>query len=291
MIRQLLFDPYQLGFMRRALLEVLLLAVLGGVVGVHVLLRRLTFLTEALQHTVFPGIAVAFATGQSLLLGAIAAAAATIVLLAILTNRLRVDQEAALAVLLSTFFALGVVIVSRRTGYTADLNQLLFGRILDVDRRQVIETALIASVVLVIVALAHRQLVIVAFDRAHAETLGYRVIVLDLLLNAAVACMVVVAVRAVGTVLMVAFVVTPAASARLLGRSVVSTMAIAVVLAGLLGWVGLSASFDASVNRGLRLASGATVVAAYTVGFCLIGAGRHLARRLGSRRHLVEVAP
>ena len=290
MIRQLLFDPYQLGFMRRALIEVVLLGVLGGVVGVHVLLRRLTFLTEALQHTVFPGIAVAFATGQSLLLGAVAAAAVTIVLLAILTNRLRVDQDAALAVLLATFFALGVVIVSRRTGYTADLNQLLFGRILDVDRRQVVETALVASVVLVVVALGHRQLVMVAFDRAHAETLGYRVIVLDLLLNAAVACMVVVAVRAVGTVLMVAFVVTPAASARLLGRSVAATMAIAVVLAGVLGWVGLSASFEASVNRGVRLASGATVVAAYTAGFCLIGAGSHLARRIGARRHLVEAA-
>ena len=291
MIRQLLIDPYQLGFMRRALIEVLLLGVLGGVVGVHVLLRRLTFLTEALQHTVFPGIAVAFATSQSLLLGAVVAAAVTIVLLAILTNRLHVDQDAGLAVLIATFFALGVVIVSRRTGYTADLNQLLFGRILDVDRRQVIETALIASVVLVLVAVAHTQLVMVAFDRAHAEALGWRVFVLDLLLNAAVACTVVVAVRAVGTVLMVAFVVTPAAAARLLGRSVVATMAIAAGLACVLGWVGLSASFEASVNRGMRLASGATVVAAFTIGFCLIGAGSHLARRLGGRRRPAGAGP
>ena len=290
MIRQLLIDPYQLGFMRRALFEVLLLGLLGGVVGVHVLLRRLTFLTEALQHTVFPGLAVAFALGQSLLLGAVVAAAVTIVLLAVLTSRLRVDQDAGLAVLIATFFALGVVVVSRRTGYTSDLNQLLFGRILDVDRRQVIETALIAGIVLVLVAVAHRQLVMVAFDRAHAEALGYRVVVLDVLLNVAVAATVVVAVRAVGTVLMVAFVVTPAASARLLGRSTAATMAIAVLLASLLGWIGLSASFEASVNRGVRLASGASVVAAFTVGFCLMGAGCHLARWIGSRRGVTEAA-
>ncbi len=291
MIRQLLVDPYQLGFMRRALLEVLLLGLVGGVVGVHVLLRRLTFLTEALQHTVFPGLAVAFAAGQSLLLGAVTAAAVTIVLLAFLTTRLRVDQDAGLAVLIATFFAFGVVIVSRRTGYTSDLNQLLFGRILDVDRRQLVETAVIVVLVLVLVAVAHKQLVLAAFDRAQAEALGYRVVVLDLLLNAAVAATVVVAVRAVGTVLMVAFVVTPAASARLLGRSVTATMALAVALAGVLGWVGLSASFEASVNHGVRLASGATVVAAFTVGFCLIGTGVHLARRIGARRGPAQAAP
>lgn len=291
MIRQLLIDPYQLGFMRRALIEVLLLGLLGGVVGVHVLLRRLTYLTEALQHTVLPGVAIAFAVGQSLLLGAVLAAAVTIVLLAVLTSRFRVDQDAGLAVLIATFFALGVVIVSRRTGYTSDLSQLLFGRILDVDRRQIIETAIIASAVLAVVAVAHQQLVLVAFDRAHAEALGYRVVLYDLLLNAAVACTVVVAVRAVGTVLVVAFVVTPAASARLLGRSTGATMAVAVGLAGVLGWFGLSASFEASVNRGVRLASGASVVLAFTVGFCVIGAGSHVARRLASRRGGAEAAP
>jgi len=282
-IRQFLVDPYQLGFMRRALLEVLLLGVLGGVVGVHVLVRRLAFLTEALQHTVFPGIAIAFAAGQSLLLGAAVAALVTVVLLIVLTDTLRIDHDAGLAVLVATFFALGVVIVSRRSGYTADLNQLLFGRILDVDRRQVVETLVIALVVLALLAVSHKQLVLVAFDRAQAQALGYRVALIDLLLNAAVACNVVVAVRAVGTVLVVAFIVTPAAAARLLGRSIGATMAMAVVMACVLGWLGLSASFEASA-RGVRLASGATIVVTFTVGFCVVGAVSHLARGIGSRR-------
>jgi len=289
LIRQYLLDPYQLGFMRRALLEVLLLGALGGVVGVHVLLRRLVFLTEALQHTVFPGIAIAFSTGHSLLLGAVATAVVTVALLAVLTNRFRIDQDAGLAVLIGTFFALGVVVVSRRNGYTSDLTQLLFGRILDVDRRQLVDTVVVAVLVLVLIVVAHRQLVLIAFDRAHAEALGMRVVVLDLLLNAAVACTVVIAVRAVGTVLVVAFVVTPAAAARFLGRSVGTMMVIAAVLAGGLGWIGLSVSFEASVHRGVRLASGATVVIAFTVGFCLVGAISHLTRRLGARG-VTEVA-
>ena len=102
MLRRVLLDPFEAPFMARALVEVLLLGVVGGVVGVHVLLRRLAFLSEALQHTVFPGIAIAFVTGQSLLMGALVAALVTIVLLGLLARRPRIDSDAALAVLMST---------------------------------------------------------------------------------------------------------------------------------------------------------------------------------------------
>jgi manganese/iron transport system permease protein len=152
-----------------------------------------------------------------------------------------------------------------------------------VTSRQLIDTAAIGLVVLALLACFHKQLVLLAFDRPHAEALGYRVALLDLVLNVTVALTVVVAVRAVGTVLVVAFVVTPAAAARLLGRSVGATMAIAVALATLLGWIGLSASFEASVHHGVRLAAGATVVVAFTAGFCLIGTGRWLVQRRGLR--------
>jgi len=289
-IRRLLIEPYQLEFMRRALVEVLVLGALGGVVGVHVLLRRLAFLTEALQHTVFPGIAIAFVAGQSLLLGAMVAAAATVVVLVLFTTNLRIDSDAALAVLIAGFFALGVVVVSHRSGYAADLSQLLFGRILDVDNRQIVETALIAAVALGVVGVLHRQLVLVAFDRAQAESLGYRVALLDLVLNVVVAMTVVVAVRAVGTILVVAFVVTPAASARLIGRSIGTTIVVAVAFATLLGWIGLSASFEASVHHGVRLAAGATVVVTFTLGFCLLGAATYLVRRQASHVAAVEEA-
>ena len=120
-----------------------------------------------------------------------------------------------------------------------------------------------------------------------AAALGLPVAVLDAVLYAVTAATVVVAVRAIGTVLVVAFVVTPAATARLLTRSIPATMAVAVVVAGLLGWIGLSASYEASVRHDVRLASGATVVVAYTAGFALVAAGRWaLRRRPGS-----EIAP
>lgn len=272
---RLLLDPYQFGFMSRALVEVLLLGTLGAVVGVHVALRRLAFVTEAVQHTVFPGIAIAFALGWPLLPGAAAAAALSVALLvALTTGRRRIDVDSALALTVASFFAVGVVVVSRRSGYAADLGALLFGRILDVSRAEVVETAVIGGLCLLVLALVHKELVLLALDRTQAVALGLPVVVLDAVLYAVTAATVVVAVRALGTILVVAFVVTPAATARLFTRSIPGAMAAAVVVAGVLGWIGLSASYEASVQHGVRLAAGATVVVTYTVGFTLAAAGR-----------------
>ena len=279
-MRAFLFDPYRLGFMGRALVEVLLLGTLGAVVGVHVALRRLAFVTDAVQHTVFPGIAIAYALGWPLLPGAAVAAGLTVALLVVLTTgRRRIDVDSALALTISSFFAVGVVVVSRRTGYAADLGALLFGRILDVSRAEVVETAVLGGLCLVVLGLVHKELVLLALDRTQAAAQGLPVVLLDAVLYAVTAATVVVAVRAIGTVLVVAFVVTPAATGRLLTKSIPGAMAAGVALATLLGWIGLSASYEASLHHDVRLAAGATVVIAYTLGFTVVGAGRILLGR------------
>jgi manganese/iron transport system permease protein len=279
-VTRFLIDPYRLGFMGRALVEVLLLGVLGAVVGVHVALRRLAFVTDAVQHTVFPGIAIAYALGWPLLPGAAAAAALTVALLVALTSgRRRIDVDSALALAIASFFAVGVVVVSRRSGYAADLGALLFGRILDVSRAEIVETAVIGGLCLAVLAVVHKELVLLALDRTQAAAQGLPVRVLDALLYGVTAATVVVAVRAIGTVLVVAFVVTPAATGRLLSRSIPGAMAAAAAVAAVLGWVGLSASFEASIHHDVRLAAGATVVIAYTLGFAAVSAGRLLLAR------------
>lgn len=271
-VRRILLDPFTVPFMARALAVVVLLGILGGVLGVHLLLRRKAFVTEALQHTVFPGVAIAFVAGQSLLVGALVAALVSVVLLQVLTRDERVDTDAALALLIATFFALGVVVVSRSDSFQSSLTALLFGRILAVDGRQVAETAvLVAAGVGVLVAL-HKELLLRAFDPAAGAALGYPVRRLDLVLDLVVALAVVAAVRAVGTVLLVAFLVTPAAAARLCCRRVPAMMVAAAGLTALCGWIGLAASYEASVRHDVRLASGALVVVAITTGFLVVAA-------------------
>ncbi len=182
---RLFIDPFQAGYLQRALIEAVMLGVVGGIIGVHVVLRRLEFMADALTHTVFPGLAAAFVLGGSLYVGALVTGVASAVLLTLLTRNRRVTSDAALAVLLTGFFSIGVIIVSRSRSYTADLTTLLFGRVLAVDVAEIVATAVTGAVVLAVAWALHKELVLRAFDPEAAEALGYSVTALDLVLNVA----------------------------------------------------------------------------------------------------------
>jgi manganese/iron transport system permease protein len=261
-VLSLLVEPFGSPFMARALVEALLLGVVGGVVSVFIVLRRLAFVSDVLTHTVFPGVVIGYLVAQTdgIVWGALAFAVLSAVLLTLLSASARVTEDASMAILLTGFFAVGVILVSRRSSYTADLTAFLFGRILVVDRQQIVVTAVIGALVLLALALLGKELVLRAFDPDAAAARGYRVPALDLALNLAVALVVVAAVRAVGTVLVIALLVVPGAAARLLTDRLGRLFVLAAAIGGLGGWLGLAASYEASVHHGLRLASGATVV-------------------------------
>lgn len=288
MIR-LLVTPFEAPFMARALVEAVMLGVVAAVVSVFVVLRRLAFVSDVLTHTVFPGVVIGFLVAGTggIVWGALAFAVLSVVLLTVLAANVRVTEDASMAILLTGFFAVGVVLVSRRSSYTADLTAFLFGRILTVDRTQIVVTAALGAVVLLVLASSGKELLLRAFDPGAAAALGYRVVQLDLLLNLVVALVVVAAVRAVGTVLVIALLVVPGAAARLLSDRLAVIFAVAVAFGVLGGWLGLAVSYEASVGHGLRLASGATVVLVL-VGLYLVAAGaaavRGSVRGTGRRR-------
>jgi manganese/iron transport system permease protein len=282
-VTDLLVEPFRLPYMQRALLEVLLLGALAGVVGVFVVLRRLAFVSDALTHTIFPGVVIAHLLDRSLLLGALAFGVLTAVLLTGITTSRRVGADAALAILLTSFFSLGVVLVSRTRTYTADLTVFLFGRVLAVDRADLLQTLALAAVVGVTLWALRKELVLRAFDPDGAAAMGYRTAALDLVLNLLIAMVVVAAVKAVGTVLVVALIVVPAAAARLLADRVATTAALAAALGAVGGWLGLAASYEVSVDHGVRLASGATIVVVLVALFALAAAAAPVRRRLSAR--------
>jgi manganese/iron transport system permease protein len=288
-VTRLLVDPFREPYMQRALIEILVLSALAGVVSVYVLLRRLAFVGDAMTHTIFPGVAIAFVAGQSLFVGALAFGLLSAVLLTAATRIPRVDPDAALGVLLGAFFSVGVIVVSTTHSYTADLTALLFGRILNVDAREIVDTVLIALLVLAVLAVLHKELVFRAFDPMGAEALGYRTAMLDLVVNALVALVVVASVRAVGTVLVIALIVVPAATARLVTERVRSMMVVSVAVSALCGYIGLAASYEGSLHHGVRLGSGATIVIALTVAFTAAG-GASVLRGRHSRRVREEPA-
>jgi len=273
-----LTEPFSAPYMQRALLAMLLLSLLAGVVGVVVQLRRLTFMADALTHTIFPGVAVAFATDRSIFAGALVAAIASAALLTLVTRSRRIDDDAFLALLLATFFSIGVAVVSRSASYTADLNALLFGRLLTITERQLVETAAVAAAALLVLFVLRKELFLRAFDETAATAFGYPVWLLDLVLNIIVALVVVAAVRAVGTALVVALLVTPAAIAKLLCNRVSTMMVAAVAIGAVGGWLGLAVSYDASIHHDVRLASAPTIVVVLTAMFAVVAGGRAVQR-------------
>jgi ABC-type Mn2+/Zn2+ transport system permease subunit len=255
-------EPFTVPFMGRALAELALLALVCGPVSVLVFARRLSFVSDALTHTVFPGVVIGFlAVGlNGLVVGALVAGILTAVLLTVLSRGPTMSDDAATAVVLTALFSVGVVLVSRRSSYTADLTSFLFGRVLTVTPRQLAETAVLAVVILALLAVGARAMLFRAFDPVGAAAAGYRIGWLDLWLNVIVALVVVAAVRAVGTILVVALLIVPAAAARMLTHRlpVMAVLGTGMNLAA--GYAGLLASWIASVQYGIALTSASTVV-------------------------------
>jgi len=274
-----LVGPFTIPYMQRALVEVLVLGALAGAVGVLVVLRRLAFVGDALTHTVFPGVVIAHLLGHSLLVGALAFGVLTAVLLTGLGRHRRVGDDAALAILLTSFFSLGVVLISRTRGFTADLTAFLFGRVLAIDQADLVQTLAVAALAAVVLAMFHKELVLRAFDPGATAAMGYPTGALDLVLNLLIALVVVAAVEAVGTVLVIALIVVPAAAARLLADRVAAMTALASLLGAAGGWLGLAVSYEVSIDHGVRLAAGATIVVVLVALFLLAAALAPLRRR------------
>ena len=244
------------GYARRALIEALLVGALCGLVGVHVVLRRLSFFTMAMTHATFPGVVLAALVGVDLLLGSGLFGVLVVLGVSWLTTRPRSDSTAAVGVVLSAGFALGVALLSAQAGFTRDLSAYLVGSIVTVQTSDLVKTALVLAAVALTLVLVGKELVFGAFDRGGMVAAGYQAGRLDLLLLLVVELTVVTSVPAVGTIQAVALIVAPAAAARLWCDRIGPTTVLAVLLGMASGVVGLA------VSQAYEVAAGAAIVLA-----------------------------
>ena len=256
-------EPLQFAFMQRALLATLMVSVVSACIGTFVVLKGLAFIGDALAHASFAGVAVAFVMGGNIYLGALVAALVTALAIALVGGRARVSFDTAIGILFVGAFALGILIVSRQTNYTVDLFSFVFGNVLGVGRDDLLLIALMGLIVLAMVALFYRQLLFTAYDPTMAAASGVPVGLVQYGLLAMLAVSTVVALKAVGIVLVVAMLVTPAATASLLVRRVHYIMALGAIVGAVSSVVGLYVSYYADV------ASGAAIVLTATVLFLL----------------------
>jgi ABC-type Mn2+/Zn2+ transport system permease subunit len=249
-----LTDPLEFEFMRRALVAVALVGVVSAVVGAFVVVRGMAFIGDALAHASFAGVAAAFALGVSIYLGAVVAAVATALGIAFVSQRGRLRFDTAIGVLFVGAFALGIVIVSRQENYTSDLFSFVFGQIFGVSWSDVWLMLGLSGVVVALVALFYKELLFTAYDPTVAAATGIATRAFEYGLLALIALSTVVALQAVGIVLVIAMLVTPAATASLLVRRMHHVIAVGIIVALASAVIGLYVSYHAAV------ASGATIV-------------------------------
>lgn len=242
-----LVGPYEFAFMRRALLVLIVVSVVGGVVGTFVVHKGLAFAGDALAHSTLAGVAVAFVSGMNISLGALVAAVITALGIGWTRERARVSYDTAIGILFVAMFSIGILVLSTRSSYTPDLMSFVFGDILGVSRSDLVGALILGVAVVTFVLAFYRELLFVAYDPAMARTVGLPARVFEYALVTMVAIAVVVALKAIGIVLVNAMLIIPAATAALLVTRLQQIMLLAIAVALVASVVGLHLSFHASV--------------------------------------------
>lgn len=260
-----LLEPLSYAFMQRGMIAALLVGIVCAVVGTYVVLRGMAFFGDALAHTILPGIALGYliSGGERDVLFWWALGTAVVASLGIgaISRNSQIKEDTSIGVVFAGMFALGIALISTVRDYAVDLSHFLFGDILTVTPHSLWLIAIFGGIVLLAVFAFYKEFTTISFDPILAATLRLPVGLLNNLFLILVAVTVAVSLQTVGVALMVAMLVTPAATAYLLTQRLSRMMLLAAVFASLSGIIGLYLSFH------LNIASGAAIVLTATVFF------------------------
>jgi len=273
-----LLDPFQLEFFRNGMVVATVAGALCGLVGVYVVLRGLSYIGHGLSHAVFGGAVASAAIGVSELVGAAVWGLVSVFMINGIARRRSIGGDAAIGVVTTAAFAVGVAIISTDRTFRRNADALLFGNVLGVSSVDVLVVCLVAVGAALGVFLAYRQLLFVTFDPEVAETSGLATGRVEALFSLMLALSVIATIRVLGVTLIAATLVLPAVVARMLTNSFSRMLFLSVAIGALCGFVGMYVSWYADV------ASGASIVltgaALFVVVFTVTGSQRR--RRLGT---------
>ena len=259
--------PLQYGFMQRGMIAAVLVGIVCAVVGTYVVLRGMAFFGDALAHTILPGIALGYlVTGgarEPLFWWALGTAIVAALGIGAISKNAEIREDTAIGIIFAGMFALGIALISTVRSYTVDLSHFLFGDILSVSTQSLWLILIFGGLVLLIIFAFYKEFTTLSFDPILAVTLRLPVSLLNNLLLTLIAVTVAVSLQTVGVALMVAMLVTPAATAYLLTHRLSTMMILAAIFASLSGVIGLYFSYY------LSIASGAAIVLTATVFFII----------------------
>ena len=257
-----ILEPLSLAFMQRALMLGILLGILCAIVGSYMIVQQMGMLAHAVSHSVMAGLPIAYVVGVALSFGALIAGVISALVLYLIESRSRVKTDAAMALILTSFVAIGVVLVSVIPGANRiDLLHVLFGNILGVTMAEVWWSLAVTVVAIVLVRLFYKELLFYTFDPKGAQASGMPVHWYNASLIIAMTVTIVVCLPTVGALLVVALLVAPAATAYLLVKELHQMMWVGSIIGALSSVIGMYLSYY------LDAPSGATIV---LVSFCFL---------------------
>lgn len=259
--------PLQYGFMLRGLAASVMVGIVCATVGTYVVLRGMAFFGDALAHAILPGVAVGYLVSGSargpLFWWALGTAVLTALGIGAIGKEAKIREDTAIGIIFAAMFALGIALISRTQSYAVDLAHFLFGDVLGVSAGDLALTAGFGALVILTVVVLYKEFLVISFDPILAATLRLPSSALHYLLLTLIALTIVVSLQTVGIALMVAMLVTPAATAYLLTRRLPLMMVLAAFLGAASGVIGLYLSYYAGI------ASGAAIVLVCSVFFLL----------------------
>ena len=277
-----LTSPLQYAFMQRGMLAAVIVGVVCAVLGTYVVLRGMAFFGDALAHAILPGVAVGYLVGGGdrgpVFWWAMATALVSAFGIGAVSRSARIKEDTAIGIIFAGMFAFGVALISMVRNYTADLTHFLFGDVLGVSANDLVLTAVFGALILLVIFAFYKEFLVVSFDPVLASTLRLPIRWLDYLLIALIAMSIVVSLQTVGVTLMVAMLITPAATASLLTRKLTRMMLIAALIAVFSGITGLYLSYYLNLASGSAIVLTCTAVFAVVWGITTLARGRRSAR-------------
>ena len=275
-----LLEPLHYAFMLRGLAAATMVGIVSAVVGTYVVLRGMAFFGDALAHSILPGVAVGYLVGNGerkpLFWWALVAAILSALGIGTISRNTKIKEDTAIGIIFAGTFALGVALISTVNSYTVDLAHFLFGDVLGVRSDDLWLIFIFGGLALLIILAFYKEFMVLSFDPILAATLRLPVKLLEFLLLILIAVTIVVSLQTVGVALMVAMLVTPAATAYLLTKRLPVMMGLAALIASLSGFIGLYLSYY------LSIASGAAIVLVCTMIFGLVWGGVEVMKRVKS---------
>ncbi|MGW0250331.1 metal ABC transporter permease [Nocardia goodfellowii] len=260
---EFLIEPLGYDFMVRALITCVITAVVCAVLSCWLVLIGWSLMGDAVSHAVLPGVVLAYIVGAPFAVGAVLFGFLAVALIGVVRSTSRVKEDAAIGIVFTTLFAFGLVLVSVTPSQT-DLNHIIFGNLLGVSRSELLQVAILAVIVLVALVLRRRDFTLYAFDPVHAHALGLRPRILGAALLGLLALTAVLALQAVGVILVVAMLIIPGATAYLLTDRFGRMLLIAPTVSATCSVTGLYLSYH------LDTAPGAMVVLVQGAVFTLV---------------------